>query len=74
MGNGFVEAMRGRRHQLNPTPGAEERLRRLFTILLRLADPASPIPGSDPSAALIVMGLGAGSSRVRNECGDHDGV
>ena len=28
---------------------SEERLRRLFTILIVLADPAPPVPGTDPS-------------------------
>ena len=40
---------------------SEERLRRLFTILIVLADPALPVPGTDPSAALTVMGLRTGS-------------
>ena len=40
---------------------SEERLRRLFTILIVLADPAPPVPGTDPSAALTVMGLRTGS-------------
>ncbi len=33
----------------NPGPDAEERLRRLFTILVKLADDDLPLPGTDPS-------------------------
>ena len=33
----------------NPGPNAEERLRRLFTILVKLADDDLPFPGTDPS-------------------------
>ena len=33
----------------NPAPDAEERLRRLFTILARLVKDDPPTPGRDPS-------------------------
>ena len=33
----------------NPGPDAQERLRRLFTILVKLADDELPIPGTDSS-------------------------
>ena len=33
----------------NPAPDAEDRLRRLFTILLRLVVDDPPPPGTDPS-------------------------
>ena len=33
----------------NPAPDAEERLRRLFTMLLKLADDELPSPDKDPS-------------------------
>ncbi len=33
----------------NPGPDAEERRRRLFTILVKLADDELPIPGTDSS-------------------------
>ena len=32
-----------------PAPDAEERLSRLFTILLKLAEDDPPLPGTDPS-------------------------
>ena len=35
---------------VNPAPDAEERLRRLFTILARLVEDEPPAPGIDPSA------------------------
>ncbi len=34
---------------VNPAPDAEERLRRLFTILLRLIEDDPSIPGTDSS-------------------------
>ena len=34
----------------NPGPDAEERLRRLFIILLKLADDELPFPGTEPPA------------------------
>ena len=34
----------------NPGPDAEERLRRLFIILLKLADDELPFPGTKPPA------------------------
>ena len=34
---------------VKPAPDAEERLRRLFTILLKLADDGQPPTGTDPS-------------------------
>ena len=34
---------------VKPAPDAEERLRRLFTILLKLAEDDSPPSGADPS-------------------------
>ena len=33
----------------NPAPDAQERLRRLFTILVELAQDDLPFPGADPS-------------------------
>ena len=35
----------------NPGPDAEERLRRLFIILLKLADDELPFPGTEPPQA-----------------------
>ena len=41
--------MRVARVDFNPSPDAQERLRRLFTILVKLADDEVPLPGMGPS-------------------------
>ena len=33
----------------NPAPDAGERLRRLFTMLVKLVEDDPPVPGTDPS-------------------------
>ena len=33
----------------NPGPDAQERLRRLFTMLVKLTDDEAPLPGTEPS-------------------------
>ena len=35
---------------VNPAPDAQERLRRLFTILARVVESEPPVPGADPSS------------------------
>ena len=44
-----VPEIRVVRIDVNPAPDAEERLRRLFTILLKLADDDLPQSETDPS-------------------------